>query len=64
MILVDRQGRPLRVSLSAARRAGNVAEPVAGEAAYVIGTFAGSGVLTAANVGHAKELLSLWPADQ
>ena len=64
MLLTDRQGAPVRVYLPLARAAGNLAEPVVGQAALVIGTPAKDGLLMARNVGHAKPSPALWPADQ
>jgi hypothetical protein len=64
MVLRDRHGALIRVYLSSARAAGNLAEPVVGQAAFVIGKIAANGLLMAKNVEHAKQYESLWPADQ
>ncbi len=64
MVLADRHGALVRVYLSAARQAGNLAEPVVGQAAVAIGTPAADGLLVARNVEHAKPAPGLWPADQ
>jgi hypothetical protein len=64
MILKLRSGALVRVDMTAARAAGNVAAPVAGEAAIVIGRFAAGGSLVASHVEHAKAQSTLWPRDQ
>ena len=64
MALQDRHGAMIRVYLPAARAAGNLAEPVVGQAAFAIGKRAGGGLLIARNVEHAKPSPRLWPADQ
>jgi len=64
MVLKNRAGGLVRVDLTLARQAGNVAEAADGEAAVVIGRFAAGGVLVAKNVEHAKPEMGLWPADQ
>lgn len=64
MIIADRGGASVRVNLAIARIAGNVAEPVIGQAAVIIGKFAADGSLVAKHVEHAKSSPSLWPADQ
>ena len=64
MVLKTRTGELVRVDLGAARDAGNVAEPVEGEAAVAIGRFAPGGLLVASNVEHAKSAQALWPQDQ
>ena len=64
MVLADRHGALVRVYLAAARQAGNLAEPVAGQAAVAIGTRTADGLLVARHVEHAKPAPALWPADQ
>lgn len=64
LVLKNRGGGLVRVDLTLARQAGNVAEAADGEAAVVIGRFAAGGVLVAKNVEHAKPEMGLWPADQ
>ncbi len=64
MLLQDRHGALIRVYLTTARAAGNLAEPVVGEAAFAIGKQAEGGALIARNVEHAKPSSRLWPADQ
>jgi hypothetical protein len=64
MVLATRSGTLVRVKLTAAWDAGNVAEPVIGQAAVAIGKFAPDGALVASNVEHAKQQPSLWPRDQ
>ena len=64
IILQTRTGAQVRVYLTPARNAGNVAAPVVGKAAVVIGTFAADGLLVASNVEHAKPQPGSWPKDQ
>ncbi len=64
MVLKLRSGALVRVDLTAARKAGNVAAPVAGQAAVAIGHFAPGGSLVATAVEHAKSQPGLWPLDQ
>ncbi len=64
MVLQTRSGALVRVKLTAAWDAGNVAEPVIGQAAIAIGKFNPDGALVASNVEHAKQQQSLWPQDQ
>ena len=64
MVLKNRHGASVRVYLPTARAAGNLAEPVVGQAAFAIGKPAADGLLMARNVEHAKPSAALWPADQ
>jgi hypothetical protein len=64
MVIKTRSGALVRVDLTAARQAGNVAAPVVGEAGVVLGRFVAGGVLDASNVEHAKSEPALWPRDQ
>jgi len=64
MVIETRSGARVRVKMTAAWDAGNVAAPVIGQAAVVIGKFAPDGALVANNVEHAKQQQSLWPQDQ
>jgi len=64
MVLRNRAGHLVWVNLAAAREAGNMAAPVAGEAAVAIGRYGADGVLVASHVEHAKQQASLWPQDQ
>jgi hypothetical protein len=64
MVLKRRSGGLVRVELTAARDAGNLAAPVVGQAAVAIGRFTPGGSLVASNVEHAKQQPSLWPQDQ
>ena len=64
LVLEDRNHALVRVYLPAARAAGNLAEPVVGQAALAIGRPAMDGLLMARNIEHAKPSPALWPADQ
>lgn len=64
MVLQTRSGKLVRVKLTAAWNAGNVAQPVIGQAAVAIGKFTSGGAFVASNVEHAKQQQSLWPRDQ
>jgi len=64
MVIADRRGASIRVDLTTARVAGNVAEPVVGQTATVIGKFAANGSLVAKHVEHAKASPLLWSLDQ
>ena len=64
MTIQTRVGAQVRIYLTAARIAGNIAAPVVGQAAVVIGSFAADGLLVASNVEHAKPEPETWPKDQ
>jgi hypothetical protein len=64
LVLKTRAGQLVHVDLTQALQAGNVAAPVPGEAAIVLGTYAAGGILVATNLEHAKQQPSLWPQDQ
>ncbi len=64
IVIVDRRGASVQVYLPDARSGGNVAEPVVGQAAVVIGVKSADGSFVAKHVEHAKPSPSLWPADQ
>ena len=64
MVIVNRRGVSVRVRLLDARSSGDFAEPVVGQAAVVIGSFAADGSLIAKHVEHAKVSPLLWSGDQ
>lgn len=64
IVIADRNGALIHVDPSRARASGNVAEPVVGQAARVIGTRTANGILLASHIEHAKPSPMLWAPDQ